>query len=396
MPFFEFALHIMAWLVCVPLSLLLGVFSIEVLAGLKPQRHVAMAACQPVTVIVMPAHNEAQGLAACLATLKSVVPDDVRVLVVADNCTDATAEIARTSGVHVIERHDPHNRGKGHALAFARDHLMGSPPECVIVLDADCVPLGNTIDALRSAVEFHGTPVQSTNLLRSDLTVKPMVQISNFAFVVKNLIRQRGAGRIGHVAILGGTGMAMPWSFFAAAPLASSDIVEDLSLGIYAVRTGQAPQFHEAARVESAAAEGAGALTQRTRWEHGFLATASQRAIPLLIEGVRTGSLSRFWMGCHLSVPPLAMLCSLSAFGLVILTALGLITKAFLPAIILATLLSLSLSLVLIVWFREGRRYLAGSAVLRMPLYLLWKLPIYLRLAGRRQSEWTRTKRSGE
>ena len=396
MPFFDFALQVLAWLICVPLALLLVIFIAEVAAGLAVQTTDHGASTLPVAVIVMPAHNEAGGLAACLTALRPVVPDDVRILVVADNCSDATADIARRAGAEVIERTDLAHRGKGFALAFARDHLSANPPECVIILDADCIPIGDSVNELRRGVARWQVPVQSTNLLRADLGAKPMVQISNFAFLVKNLIRQRGAGRIGRVAVLGGTGMALPWDLFAQAPLASSDLVEDLSLGIYAVRAERAPRFVEAARVESAAAEGSSALTQRTRWEHGFVSTASKRALPLLLEGIRTGSLTRFWMGCHLCVPPLAMLCGLAGAGTVLLAGIAFLTGAYAPAVVLASLLVAVLVLILVVWLREGRPYLAGGALIRMPLYLLWKVPIYLKLFGRRESEWKRTGRPGE
>lgn len=397
MPFFDFALQVLAWLICVPLALLLLIFIAEVVAGLAAQGsgHDSMQPL-PDAVIVMPAHNEAGGLGACLTALKPVVPGDVRILVVADNCGDATADIARDAGVEVIERSDATNRGKGFALAFARDHLSAAPPECVIILDADCIPIDDSVNELRRGIARWRTPVQSTNLLRADLNAKPMVQISNFAFLVKNLIRQRGAGRIGRVAILGGTGMALPWDLFVEAPLASSDLVEDLSLGIYAVRADRAPRFVEVARVESAAAEGASALTQRTRWEHGFVSTASKRAIPLVLEGLGKGSLSRFWMGCHLCVPPLAMLCGLTGAGTVLLGLIALLTGIYAPVALLALLLLLVLGLILVVWLREGRPYLAGGALMRIPLYLLWKVPIYLKLFGRRESEWKRTGRPGE
>lgn len=396
MPFFEFALQLTAWLICAPLAILLGIFILEVTAGLVGMRRTGASHGTPPTVIIVPAHNEAGGLAASLIALKQAVPPDVRILMVADNCSDDTAALARAAQVNVIERHDPANRGKGYALAFARDHLAADPPECVIVLDADCIPDVGSVDILRNAVVRHRVPVQATNLLRADLAAPPMVQISNFAFLVKNLFRQRGAGRIGHVALLGGTGMAMPWDLFATAPLASSNIVEDLALGIHAINVGRPPCFAEAARVESAAAEQDSALTQRTRWEHGFVQTAVKHAMPLLLAGIRKRSLPHFWMGCHLSVPPLSMLIALSGVGAVALVALGALTHRWVPTVVISSLLAVTMVLVVAVWIMAGRRYLSGASAVRLPFYVLWKLPVYFKLVGRRETEWRRTKRSGE
>jgi hypothetical protein len=51
---------------------------------------------------------------------------------------------------------------------------------------------------------------------------------------------------------------------------------------------------------------------------------------------------------------------------------------------------------VLVAWWREGRRLIGPArAVLGLPLYIAAKLPMYLRLLGKRQVEWVRTKRDG-
>src|SRR5262249_34330901 len=58
--------------------------------------------------IIVPAHNEELVIAAAVASLKSVdwPKDQFRVVVVADNCTDATAAIASKAGAHVMQRQD--------------------------------------------------------------------------------------------------------------------------------------------------------------------------------------------------------------------------------------------------------------------------------------------------
>ena len=389
-------LYLLAWAVLLLLVIVLSIFLIEVVAGSVPMRDPQLAASVTRAVVLIPAHNEATTIGASLSVLQACIPNDIAVLVVADNCTDATAAIARAAGFDVVERKDPQNRGKGFALAFGREVLDKSPPSCVIVLDADCQPRPGTLAALRDAVAAWNVPVQATNLLRPDKLAPPMVQISNFAFLVKNLVRQRGASRVGRVAILGGTGMAVPWEIFATAPLATSDLVEDLSLGIYATRAGRPPRFLERARVESSAADSSVALTQRTRWEHGFVGTAIKHALPLMVEGVRARQLSCFWMGCHLCVPPLAMLMLIAVAALCAFIALGRLGGTWGPVIVLGALLALTSLMILVIWLRDGRAMLSLSSALRLPFYVLWKIPIYLKLVGKRQANWTRTHRPGE
>jgi len=75
--------------------------------------------------VVVPAHDEAELLPACLAALRSaadVAGVPVRLLVVADACTDATAAVAAAAGAEVI-RIRARNVGAARAAGMAR--LLG-------------------------------------------------------------------------------------------------------------------------------------------------------------------------------------------------------------------------------------------------------------------------------
>lgn len=76
---------------------------------------------------VVPAHNEQELLPASLQALKTAanqggVPP-VRIIVVADDCTDATADVARAAGCEVIE---VHLRSAGAARSIGFDLLVRS------------------------------------------------------------------------------------------------------------------------------------------------------------------------------------------------------------------------------------------------------------------------------
>lgn len=93
----------------------------------------------PVTITVLvPAHNEEQSLPLTLAALQeqSFVPQ--RIIVVADNCTDSTVEIALAHGVEVFESVDNIHK-KGGALNQALAHILPGmgDNDCVMVMDAD-------------------------------------------------------------------------------------------------------------------------------------------------------------------------------------------------------------------------------------------------------------------
>ena len=386
----------LAWLLFTAVALVTSVFLLETLCGLLPLRRSCAGddTDTPLDLVVLiPAHDEALGLKAILARINAVLPPGARILVVADNCTDATAAIARESGATAIERTDPERRGKGYALAYGRDHLAAAPPACVIVIDADCVPEPGALARIARTALARNAAVQCVNLLSAGPGRPPMVEISGFAFVVKNLVRQTGLARIGAPAILTGTGMGFPWPLFAQAPLASGELAEDLTLGIDLVRTRRIPRFEPDAHVWSAPSASSATLTQRPRWENGFLAVARKHALPLLRDGLGSGHAAAIWMGLHLLTPPLALLVLLNltlsaAFGL--LAALGGTSG---PLLAEALLLALLLPAIGAAWALHGRAQMRASTVLRIPFYVAWKIPIYLRLLSGGEKRWVRTER---
>ncbi len=389
-------LTILAWAIVLAAAVPLAIFALEVAVGLPNGRRAVTQGQGGRVVVLVPAHNETLGIGPTIAALKAVVPSGTRVLVVADNCTDDTATVARATGAEVIERSDADARGKGYALAFGRDHIAdgASLPDVVVVMDADCRLAPGSIQALAAAVTRAGQPAQAINLIAPDPAAPPMTQIGSFAMVVKNLYRSRGMTRMGGSALLTGTGMAFPWKLFATADLGSGSLVEDLGLGIALVRAGHATLLVEDAGVSSAPPPPDAALAQRTRWEHGFLDTARRGALPLLWSGLRRGSAKELLLGCHLIVPPLALLLMIATIVLAMATGLWAIGASIVPAALLAALYAATLLLVFVAWLHGGRRWLSGTALLSAPLYLLWKLPIYLGFVRRRETEWRRTERA--
>src|SRR5438132_576685 len=88
-------------------------------------RRSAAADRSPRIVALVPAHDEEQGICTTVASLRAQVgaDDHFEVLVIADNCTDATAARAQAAGAVVWIRDVPGMRGKGHALAWGIERL---------------------------------------------------------------------------------------------------------------------------------------------------------------------------------------------------------------------------------------------------------------------------------
>jgi cellulose synthase/poly-beta-1,6-N-acetylglucosamine synthase-like glycosyltransferase len=347
--------------------------------------------------VVVPAHDEAPIIASTLRCIAAQLHLSDRLLVVADNCSDDTAAVAAAEGAEVIVRTDALRRGKGYALDFAVRRLAASPPAIVLVIDADCLVVGNAIEQLARLCTATGRPVQARYRLTAPKGAPPMSRLKEFACAVKNEARALGLHRIGLPCQLMGTGMAFPWSSMASARLATGQIVEDLQLGIELTRAGSAPLLCPAALVTSelpAAAEGL--ESQRARWEHGHLATIAREGPSLFFASLGKADWRGVALAADLMVPPLALLLLLIAAQWIASAVFYVATGALWPLWLASAAALLLVFGVLLAWSRYGRQSLPLRALLLAPLYALAKTPLYLRFFRTRQQEWVRSRRNHE
>jgi len=386
---------IAGWVLAMAVSGPLLFFALEVLCGVRRDPNRVQTCLAPSTCIVIPAHNEELIIKGTLDKLREELPDGFKVLVVADNCTDYTSDLVKQCRFHVIERFDDELKGKGYALAYARDWLRKSPPECVIIFDADCTTDSGSLTSLALWAVASGSVAQARYIFKPDLSVSAKVQISNFALWLKNSVRQRGSRRLGGGAILTGTGMAFPWDIFADLPLATTSIVEDLTLTVDLARSGRAPIYLDAATVQSFAATESATLEQRSRWEQGFLRVAKGHGLPLLYLGMKRLDRKAFLLGLHLLVPPLALLLTAAMLAIFALLAFAIWADNWMPLLAVTLAFSTAVLSVAFAWLAGGHHWMRANAVLLLPVYVAWKLPLYLGAALGRTVGWVRTKRDG-
>jgi cellulose synthase/poly-beta-1,6-N-acetylglucosamine synthase-like glycosyltransferase len=344
--------------------------------------------------VLMPAHNEAAGIEAALQTILPQVRTLQDILVVADNCTDETAAIARRSGVRVIERQDTQRRGKGYALDYGVRFLAAHPPEAIVLIDADCRVHPGTIDRLARAALAAQRPVQALYLMAAPAQPGTKDLVSALAFLVKNLVRPSGLAALGLPCLLTGTGMAFPWSILEQASLASGHIVEDMHLGIELALAGHPPLFCPGAEVTGILPQqGNAAKTQRTRWEHGHLKTLLTEVPRLLKGAIAQRRFDLLALALELAVPPLSLLIFLWGLGMSTALLLGILGSFWMPALILAIAGGFIFTAILSAWAKFGCAYIPASALLAIPFYLLWKIPLYLAFLIQPQTRWIRTER---
>jgi cellulose synthase/poly-beta-1,6-N-acetylglucosamine synthase-like glycosyltransferase len=371
------------------------VLFVQVLLACLPVRSLSSAQRSRLRVAVLvPAHNESSMIVATLNTIRPQLLEGDRLLVVADNCSDDTAALARTAGAEVVERSNDQQRGKGYALDYGVRHLASVAPDVMIIVDADCLVGEGSIERLAMCCIDSGRPTQALNLMRAPADSGLKVRFAEFAWRVKNLVRPQGWARLGLPCQLMGTGMAFVWRDLALIDLASGHIVEDLKMGFDFCRSGKPPLFCPDALVTSYFPRSdEGLSTQRMRWEHGHLGVILSDAPKLFVESIGRGNWNLLAMTLDLLVPPLALLTLALGAVFSLSWLVFMLCGVLAPALIASAGVAILNVTILLVWSQFGRGIISFSALLYAPFYAVKKIPLYLGFLLKRQVEWVRSKR---
>lgn len=370
---------------------------VQLLAG-SLVRSPAAAQALPVVpsslAVLMPAHDEAAGIAAAIRAVLLQLGSADRLMVVADNCSDDTAGTARALGAEVVERVDEAHRGKGYALDFGIRALAARPPDIVVIVDADCIVAPGALARLAAQCEASPRPIQALYLMHAPAGAPVGMRVAELAWLVKNKVRPLGSAAFGWPCQLMGTGMAFRWSTIEQASLASGHLVEDMQMGLDMASAGTPPLFCPEALVRSVfPSDREGVESQRTRWEHGHLSMITGVGPRLLWRALRRRDTALLAMALDLMVPPLASLVLLLAALLLLDAAWWGFGHSPVPLALSSLALAMVAAGVLLAWWREGRTIVSANELLTLPLYVAAKMPVYLRLLTRRQTQWVRTKR---
>jgi exopolysaccharide biosynthesis WecB/TagA/CpsF family protein len=349
--------------------------------------------------VLVPAHDEERLIARCVESLlaQSYPRALYRVVVIADNCSDSTAEIARVVGADVMVRDQADARGKGQALRWAMDLVLAvpNPPDAIVVVDADSIADSNLLTGLeRELAAGHG-------VVQGDYTVivdpaSPKSAIIAAGFLLFHRVRFSGRARLGMAANLVGNGMLFARSVLESHPWDAFSGVEDLEYSMRLRLAGIRPQFAPAAHVSGPGpATGAGVDKQRLRWEGGRFAVVRGWLWKLVATAVQRRDARLLDAAIDLAVPPLGLLCM--AIGAGTLVAVAAVLTHIAPEWTLAPWIVAAVAIPAYVFI--GLRAAQAPApvwraVLGAPAFLAWKVLTYVRLLrGFDSTRWDRSDR---
>lgn len=345
--------------------------------------------------VLVPAHNEEGVIARVLTSLTHMnyPADCVDICVVADNCEDATASIARAHGARVYERFDDAERAKGFALRWLLQQLHNEAHayDAFVVIDADSVVDANFLRCMNARLEGGAQAVQAYySVLNSNHS--SVAGLRYAALAALHYVRPLGRSRFGLSAGLKGNGMCFSapilerfaWVWFTLA----EDVEFHLALVAEGIRVEFAPETWVKADMPVTLAQ---ATSQNERWERGRAQLVRQQVPRLLWAGVCRRSWLQIDAAVEQLIPPMSVPFALA--GLAIPAALLLGTPSLAVAAVLCLgvyMLHLLTGLVLV--RAPAGIYLALSMA---PLYIVWKLGLYGRsLLSEHGTPWVRTERT--
>ena len=338
--------------------------------------------------IAIPAHDEAGAIVRCVRSIAAcAVPDllEIQIVVVADNCTDATADLAQSSGARVLVRSDPARRGKGFALKFAFETLLSDGFDAFMVVDADSIVDSNFLTESVRLFSAGADGVQARYVvLNSDAS--PRTRLMNVAFMAFNVLRARGRQRLGLSAGICGNGFGLSRTTLEAVPIQTQSLVEDLDYHLRLVEAGRRIAFADCTRVlGEMPIGGRAASTQRARWEGGRLRTAIDN-LPRLA--------SAMFDKPRLIEPALDLLLMPLAFHVSLLVVIALMPFTFAHVYALFGLILVILHVAAGIIVGGGDRG-DFAALLSAPFYIAWKLAVLPKTlqSARSAAPWIRTER---
>ncbi len=348
----------------------------------------------PRFVLLVPAHNEAELIAATVGSLHSLdyPRDRYQVLVIADNCSDQTAVLARQAGAEVWERSHDTLRGKGHALEWAIERLLrerqSTDLDAVIIIDADIGADPGLLWAF-AAGRHAGYDFAQALYLGLNPDTSWRTQLMNYALALFNGTWLLAQEELGVSVALRGNGMCFSVAGLRRCPWSAFGLAEDLEFSWRLRLNGERAHFVRAAHINAQLVSqgGAAAASQRQRWEHGRKALRKLFTSELLRHR-QLGLGQKAYYLFDLYMLPLSKLATwqlLATLGAVVFGLTGLVSIQLLMFFSMAVY-------ALTPFFVLGLplRYLLALRFL--PAYVLWKLWLYGQRAPR---QWIRTGREG-
>lgn len=267
--------------------------------------------------VLVAAHNEKNVIRDAVNSLNILdyPKEKYDVYVIADNCDDNTAEIARKAGAIVYERREPKLRGKGYALEWMFDKLfkMNKTYDAVVIFDADNLVSGNFLTEMNNKL-CEGFKVVQGFLDSKNPKDTWITGCYSISFWSSNRMFQLSRSNLKLSNQLGGTGFAIDTEILKKMGWGATCLTEDLEFTCKLVLNGYNVGWAHDARVyDEKPLTLKQSWNQRKRWMQGFADVYSRYFFKLLRKGFKEFNFKAIDCAIYSIQPVVLILFSLSA-----------------------------------------------------------------------------------
>lgn len=297
--------------IMIPMQLIIVFFTLYYFAlaffGIWKRKETKIMEPRSSFAVVIAAHNEEKVIGQLVENLQHMnYPREMYdIFVVADNCTDKTALIAKESGALVHERFNLEQRGKGYAMEWMFEKLftMKRKYDGVVIFDADNLVHPDFL------MEMNNRLCKGERVIQGYLDAKNPCDTwvsGTFAisFWVVNHIWHLAKYNIGLSSVLGGTGMCIATDILKQHGWGATCLTEDLEFTMKVLLKGVPTTWaHDAIVYDEKPLTFMQSWRQRKRWAQGHFDVASRYIPKLIYQGIKQRDIRMLDAVVHLIQP---------------------------------------------------------------------------------------------
>ena len=346
---------------------------------------------------IIPAHNEESVIGPLVESLmKQNYPRDYYdIYVIADNCTDRTAEIAERAGAIVLKRFDEEHKTKGYALQWFLDQKIkeDAPYDAFCIFDADNIVDSNFLKAMNKKLCQGEDVVQGYRDIKNPTDSWVSAGYALFYWTM-NRFYHLARYNVGLSPLINGTGFMVRFDVIKPDGWNTNTLTEDIEFSLKRIINGKRLGWATDAIVYDEQPVGfKQSWKQRTRWTVGHIQCLERYTKPLAVAAKEKKTMMNFDGLLYLigSIPMFILTLVLLALNFIIYIANGMTAvdllinclRYFLPTFLLPIFTAI---LIMVLDKKPIRPMLKG--LICYPLFLGSWLLINFKCLFKRDTSW--------
>jgi cellulose synthase/poly-beta-1,6-N-acetylglucosamine synthase-like glycosyltransferase len=376
----------------------IGYWLLLAIAALRvPEAPVPAARPSTRFVIAIPAHDEDSVIAATVDRLRGLdYPAELfSIHIVADHCSDNTAALARQAGAIVHERNEGPRTGKGAALAWLFERVLGGDCDAVVVFDSDTQVESDFLRLMDVRLTQGAQVIQGQHVIRNP-NAGWFPALTWAMFLIDNRFQNLGRSNLGWSAKHMGDSICFRADILRRLGWGEG-LTEDYHLRQRLLLAGIRISYEPSAKGHGEAPRTwAQARAQRARWLRGTRMASEQLASQLWAEAIRRRDLALLDGALQAYLPSFSTLTVVSVLVLLAQVLLvSLVGHLMFPAALIYAWAVVCVVLFIYPLFGLALEKAPAKAylvILTGPLFVIWRtiLAITSRYS-RRPVVWVRT-----